>query len=44
MSALISHFISKLVLSCIDDFQNKTHYPLDMLNDSYLKLAQNNNA
>ena len=42
--ALGSRLRSPLVLSCIDDFLNKIHYPLEVLNDDYLKLAPNNNA
>ncbi|MPY24775.1 NUDIX hydrolase [Shewanella psychropiezotolerans] len=44
ISALGSRLRSPLVLSCIDDFLNKIHYPLEVLNDDYLKLAPNNNA
>ncbi|WP_076413577.1 NUDIX hydrolase [Shewanella sp. UCD-KL12] len=35
---------SPLVLSCIDDFLSKTHYPLELLNDEYLTLAPDHNA
>ncbi|AQS35759.1 ADP-ribose pyrophosphatase [Shewanella psychrophila] len=44
ISALGNSLRSPLVLSCLDDFLHKTHYPLQVLNDDYLKLAPNNNA
>ncbi len=35
---------SPLVLSSLDDARNKTHYPLELLNSQYLKLAPSHNA
>ncbi|MBW8185954.1 NUDIX hydrolase [Shewanella nanhaiensis] len=35
---------SPLVLSSLDDARNKTHYPLELLNSQYLRLAPSQNA
>lgn len=38
ISALSNQLRSPLVLSCLDDFLNKTHYPLALLNSDHLTL------
>ncbi|RTR38059.1 NUDIX hydrolase [Shewanella canadensis] len=35
---------SPLVLSSLDDFRNKIHYPLELLNGDHLRLAPGSNA
>jgi len=35
---------SPLVLSSLDDFRNKIHYPLELLNGDSLRLAPGSNA
>ena len=42
--ALAPALRSPLVLSSLDDARNKTHYPLELLNSQYLKLAPSPNA
>lgn len=44
ITALSNQLRSPLVITCIDDFVNKTHYPLELLNDDQLLLAPNHNA
>ncbi|MEC4725399.1 NUDIX hydrolase [Shewanella sp. D64] len=42
--ALTPALRSPLVLLSLDDARNKTHYPLELLNSQYLKLAPSHNA
>ncbi|MFT5235033.1 MAG: phosphatase NudJ [Shewanella sp.] len=42
--ALAPALRSPLVLLSLDDARNKTHYPLEVVNSLYLKLAPSNNA